>query len=54
MYWNYLYVIKLNNQTTTSKYKSNITRQIRDNKMYNNISLSRRLVDNDERVDEKS
>jgi len=54
MYWNYLYAIKLNNKTTISKYKSNITRQIRDNNMYNNVSLSRGLVDNDERVDEES
>jgi len=41
---------KLSNKITISKYKSNITRKIIEN-MYNNISISRGLVDNDERVD---
>lgn len=35
MYWIDLYAIKLNNRTTITKRKSNITRQIREN-MYNN------------------
>lgn len=51
LYWNNLYAIQLNNKIKISKYKSNITRKIREN-MYNNISLSSGLVDNDERVDE--
>jgi len=54
MYWTYLYAIKLNTKATISKHKSKITRQIRENNMYNNITLSRGLVDNDERVDKES
>lgn len=53
MYQNQLNEIILNNKIKISKYKSNITRKIREN-MYNNVSLLRGLVDNDERVDEKS
>jgi len=54
MYWTYLYAIKLNTKAAISKHKSKITRQIRENNMYNNITLSRGLVDNDERVDKES